>query len=677
MSETLVMTPYPGPRPFQSDECDIFFGRGPETRDLFSYVAAHRAVLLYATSGAGKTSLINAGVIPELRKAGFDVLPSARVVAGTDTRTTGVRNIFVYNAALNWLSDPAETLEQSTLSDVIRRYPRERGSNTDDPRVIFFDQFEEIFTSHLERWQDRQPFFEELASTLDEDPLLHAVLILREDYLAQLEPFAPMLPNRLRNRMRLELLDEDAALEAITEPMEKLGRRFTPGVAEMLVRDLLRVRVEVAPGKTVEVTGEHVEPVQLQVVCRSLWQAMGKDDTVRPEHVKAIGDIDGILGTFYDNAISAAAAKAGMDEITLRTWCETELITTLGTRGTVYRGPEMTGSAPNAAVDELQAHHLIRPERRAGARWYELTHDRLIDPIRASNRQHLTSRKEYVLALEYVSKAQDKWRRGRYEEAISDLSEAKRYAELASAYDVLAYVSFYIGSIAVDAKLFDDAITHLQVSAALYAAAEQPDQLARVLGVLGFAMKRLERYDEAIEFLTQALAFSKDEEQLASLYDSRGGAYWYSGQLPLAIDDYNEAIAHDPKNVDAYNGRGQVYADLKQYDHAVEDLSHLIENAEQTRSPLLIAYALNGRGHAYGGLQKWPEAMADFSASLAIAPNNAWAFFNRARVHHWKGDQELALADLRTSLVKNDPSLNPVKRNEAEAILAGRERWPS
>src|ERR1043165_4937819 len=103
--------PYPGPRPFQSEECGIFFGRAAETRDLFSYISAQRAVLLYSASGAGKTSLINAGVIPKLRDGCFDVLPPARVVAGTEMRTADVRNIFVFNVALNWLpDDPAAKL---------------------------------------------------------------------------------------------------------------------------------------------------------------------------------------------------------------------------------------------------------------------------------------------------------------------------------------------------------------------------------------------------------------------------------------------------------------------------------------------------------------------------------------------------------------------------------------
>ena len=71
--------PYVGPRPFGRDEKDLFFGRDRETRDLCSLVVAHPIVLLYAASGAGKSSLRNAGLIPLLETRGYEVLPSARV----------------------------------------------------------------------------------------------------------------------------------------------------------------------------------------------------------------------------------------------------------------------------------------------------------------------------------------------------------------------------------------------------------------------------------------------------------------------------------------------------------------------------------------------------------------------------------------------------------------------
>jgi len=80
--------PYVGPRPFGRDEKDLFFGRDRETRDLCSLVVAHPIVLLYAASGAGKSSLLNAGLIPLLEARGYEVLPSARV-SGRITRQDG------------------------------------------------------------------------------------------------------------------------------------------------------------------------------------------------------------------------------------------------------------------------------------------------------------------------------------------------------------------------------------------------------------------------------------------------------------------------------------------------------------------------------------------------------------------------------------------------------------
>ena len=78
-AEPSSRSPYPGPRPFEPGEHNLFFGRDREVADLLSLMIAHREVLLYAQSGAGKTSLLNAGVMPSLIQEGFEVLPVARV----------------------------------------------------------------------------------------------------------------------------------------------------------------------------------------------------------------------------------------------------------------------------------------------------------------------------------------------------------------------------------------------------------------------------------------------------------------------------------------------------------------------------------------------------------------------------------------------------------------------
>ena len=53
--------PYPGPQPFLEGDQEVFFGRTREAYEVFDLVRAYPVVLLYAQSGAGKTSLVNAG----------------------------------------------------------------------------------------------------------------------------------------------------------------------------------------------------------------------------------------------------------------------------------------------------------------------------------------------------------------------------------------------------------------------------------------------------------------------------------------------------------------------------------------------------------------------------------------------------------------------------------------
>jgi len=75
------MDPFVGPRAFTRDPADIkrFFGREDESDEILTLILGHPLVLVYAQSGAGKTSLFNAKVVPSLEQNGFQVLPLVRV----------------------------------------------------------------------------------------------------------------------------------------------------------------------------------------------------------------------------------------------------------------------------------------------------------------------------------------------------------------------------------------------------------------------------------------------------------------------------------------------------------------------------------------------------------------------------------------------------------------------
>lgn len=371
--------PYVGPRPFDLAEQTLFFGREREADDLLGLIMFHRTVLLYAQSGAGKSSLINTLVVPGLRTSGFGVLPVARVRgAGAPDPDARLANVYVFNAVSAMLGGAGggDDLAGLSLSDFLRRTPAgEQGA------VVIFDQFEELFTSHQDRWVEREAFFAQVAGALEAFNSVRIVFSMREDFIAEVDPLAWRLPNGIDARYRLELLRREAAIEAVTGPPRTVGVTVERAAAEKLVDQLLEVNVEGPGGRPRRVPGEYVEPVQLQIVCQRLWDRLPLDiDVITETHLEQFGDVADALAAFYEHAVDEAARTARYPAKLIHLGCM-QFVTSAGTRGMVHRDQEVTGALPNAVVDSLVDQHLLRAEVRAGARWYEISHDRLVEPI--------------------------------------------------------------------------------------------------------------------------------------------------------------------------------------------------------------------------------------------------------------------------------------------------------
>lgn len=434
--------PYVGPRSFRKDQREFFFGRDEESDELVSVITAHSAVLLYSQSGAGKTSLLNAKLIPKLEEEEtFHVLPPMRVqgLLPANLKVGRNTNIFVLNALISAGVDMTRANMNMTFHEFVAQcgqFTNEYGEPT--PIVIVFDQFEELFTSYPGRWMDREDFFRQIGEALEgnpkkglaANPLLRVIFCMREDYIAELDPYLPLLPEKLRTRFRLEHLREKKALTAITKPLEKTNRIYAPGVAEQLVRNLLRIPNQSMTGT--QTLGIYVEPVQLQVVCQSLWDALTPEENViTAKHLQKYGDVSQALSNFYERSIRSVAKDTGVKEEALRRWFGDTLITPEATRAPVNRGNETTGGMPNAAIDKLEALRLIKGEwKGTNVRWYELAHDRFIEPIRRSNEKWLAnqSRNEQI-RLRLEAKA-SKWQPGNKLLDAEQLLEAQRLVRL-------------------------------------------------------------------------------------------------------------------------------------------------------------------------------------------------------------------------------------------------------
>ena len=387
--------PYVGPRAFRTGE--KIYGRDRELRELLDLLIAERVILLHSPSGAGKSSLVQAGLIPRLQEEGFHALPVARVnLEPPSPPLPKAFNRYVYSLLLSLEEDlPAETqtpiekLATMSLSEYLgQRSKNEPGldrQSEEQPHVLIFDQFEEILTTDPTDQAGKQAFFSQLGSAL-RDRKRWALFSIREDYIAALDPYLRPIPTRFANTYRLDLLRAETARQAIQAPARGAGVNFTDEAAQKLVDDLRLVQVQQLDGSLQEQPGLYVEPVQLQVVCYRLWQNLDPGDkSVSVEDVVKVGDVNQSLSDYYAESAASIARETGISERTIRDWFEYKLITEQGIRGQVLMGLGQSDGLDNTAINLLEDAHLVRAEKRRGATWFELAHDRLIAPVRTNN----------------------------------------------------------------------------------------------------------------------------------------------------------------------------------------------------------------------------------------------------------------------------------------------------
>lgn len=108
-----------------------------------------------------------------------------------------------------------------------------------------------------------------------------------------------------------------------------------------------------------------------------------------------------------------------------------------------------------------------------------------------------------------------------------------------------------------------------------------------------------------------------------------------------AVEDFSRCIALDPRNLPAYNNRGNAHHRLGQYEKSIQDYSRVIE----MDSEFVTAYI--NRGLTYSAMGKTARAMRDFTRAIEIDPSNAKAYWNRGLIYKELGERKKAMEDKR------------------------------
>jgi WD40 repeat protein len=247
-------TPYPGLRPFEADEAHLFFGRDEQIDELLRRLHDHRFLALVGTSGSGKSSLVRAGLLPDLL-GGFMVKAGsawriATMKPGADpignlARALNAHDVFGADGAGNDLTLSAGAFTEVTL----RRGPlglveatSHAGLAGDENLLVLVDQFEELFRfsklAEPGRTDDTAAFVKLLlAASRHAEGAIYVIITLRSEFLGECARFRGLAEAINQGQYLVPRLTRDQLREAIVGPARVGGAEVTPRLVQQLLGD--------------------------------------------------------------------------------------------------------------------------------------------------------------------------------------------------------------------------------------------------------------------------------------------------------------------------------------------------------------------------------------------------------------------------------------------------------
>jgi tetratricopeptide (TPR) repeat protein len=688
--------PWPGLSAFTEIDREFFFGRERETAQLVELVRQAPAGVLYGQSGLGKTSLVQAGLFPQLKQ--LDFLPfRVRFDHSDDAPSLAqqIKNELTAELDRAGVEGPRPAPAETLWEYFYRRDLDFWGSgNRLLTPVIVLDQFEEVFT--LGQRSDRAAarvaqFAADLESVLEhrapkavrqrleknpeEAPHfdfrrqgVKFLLSLREDFLGYLDAWCERMPSLLSisNRFRLEAMTEAQALEVV----KRGGRDLVDdGVARGIVEFVSDLRHRVAPALLSVVLDElnhrRVEGGQSRITAEFLSVERGK-----------------IIQDFYDRSFENIDPR-------VRVWAEDRLLTGSGHRQSAALEDALSEGMSGAELDLLVDRRILRRAEREGVVWLELTHDLLTEPASRSRAE----REQREQAEEAIRQKEQYRRELKKSRALAGVfgvlligaavalviaiqktrlarrSETERESIYGSEVGTVEKLSVGIGStswvpfatVNQTIKSTESSFQDLETHAAGSKSSERSVKIQEILFRAGAAdaLYQAGHIDDGLNQLPPAFSLlqgigttraSDDELKLANaeiLYE-RGEGLRETEKLDAATSDFNEALSLVPSSPNSDSaqeaarifilsqiGLGEVDSDRFLADQSLDHFQKALDRANQTAADSGEAAFLKVQALLELGSKQWIPAQSQiyYAQAQKIIQNPPGSDASNAR---WK-----------------------------------------
>jgi energy-coupling factor transporter ATP-binding protein EcfA2 len=391
-------SPYPGLVAFTEDDSDRFFGRDHEITQALGRLHDNAFVAVVGPAGAGKSSLVRAGIIPSLVNSGqsweiFPIRPGRHPLAELARLLLPLTTGPMDPAAQ--AKDSGEMIEllgssPQVFGATLRRRARHYGVSV----LIFIDQLEELYT--LASAAEREAFVACITQLDDgSHSPLRVIGSIRSDLVDRVGEDRGLLDRLSRGMMFVGPPDGLSLKEALVRPLEIVGYRFEDA---RLADDIVA-----------ELEGRAAALPLLQFAATRLWQGRDRERRLIPRtSYQAMGTVTGALSAHAEQIVAAL----GADKRALLKAVVTRLVTP-DRSADVARIDELheLGATPHEVellVDSLvDASLLVKRAGESGAT-DELAHEALIDEW-PSLRQWLTQSIRNRSLLTEARKAAASW----------------------------------------------------------------------------------------------------------------------------------------------------------------------------------------------------------------------------------------------------------------------------
>jgi tetratricopeptide (TPR) repeat protein len=683
-------SPFVGLKAMTEADADRFFGRNEEIAELVAMLKQHHLIAIVADSGAGKSSLAQAGLVPNFRGGAL-----------SDTAGREPDDRLFHVVIMRPRRDPIEGLRRG-VTEAAERLGRtadqcaalRKRIDAADPSetayaircdlpvgrtetLLIVDQFEELLTETGEA--QRAPIVD-LLMALEAAGGFRIVLTLRADHFNLCRPFSKLFEHLTRNGheavLRLRRITDSGIIEAVRNPLRLAGH--TDVSEQDAVIDSIRRDITDRPG----------DLALVQMALYAMWQKHRADGVNLLVAYSQVGGVAGALAHEAEHVRTQrldATERASLAPLFIR------LVRLGETGGATRRAADLADfDGPRRMLAARLATEDCGRLLLAGERTIEIAHealitqwpwlqntlneaaadmrvlDRMMDRAHRWNTtgsrdaEHLATGAERTEFSALAQRRSD-WLSTAEREFIAASDEAERasrdrarrrqWFERAAAvfFFVLAVATMVAGVLAYRAQR-EVSVERGRTAQAFALIAQTANALVSDLGpeffVRGLSTDLLGRMlDRAIQGYDQAIQF--DPKNAVVAYAGRGFAYLIKGDHDRAIQDYDQAIRLDPKNAVGYRNRGVAYVSKGDPDRAIQDFEQVIQ-----LDPIdAIAYV--SRGTAYASKDDQDRAILDFDHAIQLDPTNAAPYIARGTAYASKRDHDRAIQDFDRAIQLN------------------------